>query len=111
MKLFDLSETELFHFYGIFKKKEMKPAKWNPYTPPFQKSLIRSWHRLQDQHVSLYDRLGITVLINTIELMYAHVKALYRVDVDYLACAGQSANNIIQELSINQELCFHTLSP
>ena len=43
--------------------------------------------------MSLYDRLGITVLINTIELMYAHVKALYRVDVDYLACAGQSANN------------------
>ena len=27
MKLFDLSETELFHFHGIFKKKEMKSAK------------------------------------------------------------------------------------
>ena len=46
MKLFSLSETKLFHFHGIFEKKEIKSEKQIPpppqYTsePPLQKSWI-----------------------------------------------------------------------
>ena len=48
MKYFGLSETKLFHFHGIFKKNEIKSAKWTPhlytYEPTFWKSWIRPWH-------------------------------------------------------------------
>ena len=55
MKQFGLSETKLFHFYGIFKKNEIRSEKTktpNPHShtylytfePPFQKSWIRPWH-------------------------------------------------------------------
>ena len=45
MKSFGLSETKLFYFHWIFKKKEIKSAHPHAplytYEPPFQKSWIR----------------------------------------------------------------------